>query len=65
MRNDERLAVSEEERPCAASGRTTIWVSTLVCAVCLYWVIAEPDAGGIWDGYVPTWLGGEGPEAGR
>ena len=27
----------------------------------LYTIIATPDEGGIWDGYVPTWLGGEGP----
>lgn len=35
-------------------------ISALIIGAMLYEIIATPDEGGIWDGYVPTWLGGEG-----
>lgn len=50
-------------RKSCASG-TTLWASLLggfVTGFLLFHIITQPDAGGIWDGYVPTWLGGEGP----
>lgn len=40
-------------------------ISALLIGVLLYEIVSEPDEGGIWDGYVPTWLGGEGPNGGR
>jgi hypothetical protein len=41
-----------------ALARIGLW--GLFIGVSLYVIIATPDEGGIWDGYVPTWLGGEG-----
>ncbi|MCQ8184200.1 hypothetical protein [Parvularcula maris] len=51
-----------DETKCKPS-RSTIAVSAvwlLVTLTLLAGIILEPDEGGIWDGYTPTWLGGEG-----
>ncbi|MEE4209806.1 MAG: hypothetical protein V2I43_11120 [Parvularcula sp.] len=34
----------------------------LFIGVMLFEIIAIPDEGGIWDGYTPAWLGGDGPQ---
>ena len=40
--------------------RIQLALSWLILSILLCIIIVEPDPGGIWDGYVPTWLGGEG-----
>ncbi|MEO0878546.1 MAG: hypothetical protein AAFY22_02435 [Pseudomonadota bacterium] len=37
----------------------------LLIGIGFYVIVAEPDEGGIWDGYVPTWLGGAGQNGGE
>lgn len=44
-----------------AAGSGIIVCLALLIGILLFTIISEPDEGGIWDGYVPTWLGGEGP----
>ena len=45
-----------------ASFATSFVALTFIVAALLH-IVATPDDGGIWDGYVPKWLGGEGPES--
>ena len=54
---------SPEERQSRRWSYFALGLNSLIAGALLYSIIATPDPGGIWDGYVPTWLGGEGPPA--
>jgi hypothetical protein len=59
------VAANKTQRPARRVVFTTTCISAILIGVLIYDIITDPDEGGVWDGFVPTWLGGEGPEGGK